>query len=54
MLWVAWAGCLAIIDSVLELIPGTTRWRRHSGRAVAPEPTVAPRSPRLPSLTPTG
>jgi len=54
MLWLTWAACLAIVDSVLELVPGTTRSRRRKRNRGASEPAAVPRSPRLPSLTPTG
>ena len=53
-LWLTWAACLAIVDSVLERVPGTTRSRRRKRNRGASEPTPVPRSPRLPSLTPTG
>jgi hypothetical protein len=54
MLWLTWAACLAIVDTVLELVPGTTRSRRRKSNCGASEPTAVPRRPRLPSLTPTG
>ena len=52
VLWVTWAGFLALLDGLHGLIPGV---RRRTVRPVA-ESTVEPdsdgRPPRLPSLTP--
>ena len=50
VLWLAWAGFLAMLDALRGLLLG----RRRTSAAPVPEPTVITRAPRVPSLTPTG
>jgi len=54
VLWVTWAGFLALLDTMRELIPGVRRNRGARVPESAVEPNAVARSPRLPSLTPTG
>jgi hypothetical protein len=53
VLWVTWAACLAIVGSLVELLPGVRRSKRRGKEIPTSEPVV-PRGPRVPSLTPTG
>jgi hypothetical protein len=54
VLWVTWAGFLALLDTARGLIPGIRRARGSDVAESAVEPKAAARPPRLPSLTPTG
>jgi hypothetical protein len=54
VLWLTWAAFLAVIDGMLELLPGGRRSARGRVEEAQPETRVAARAPRLPSLTPTG
>jgi hypothetical protein len=53
VLWVTWAGVLALFDSLRELLPGGRRARRRAVDARATQ-VANNRPPRVPSLTPTG
>jgi len=52
--WVIWAGFLAVLDTLRDMIPGLRRSRRRGVEKAQQEPRAVPRPPRMPSLTPTG
>ena len=53
VVWVMWAGFLAVLDTLRDLIPGVRRSARRT-REQAQESRAVTRPPRMPSLTPTG
>ena len=54
VVWVVWAGFLAVLDTLRDMIPGVRRSARRAARKAQQEPRAATRPPRMPSLTPTG
>ena len=54
VVWVIWAGVLAVLDTLRDLIPGVRRSARRAKEKAQQEPRAVPRPPRMPSLTPTG
>jgi len=51
---VTWAGFLAVLDTVRDMIPGVRRSARKARHAAQKESRAVARPPRMPSLTPTG
>jgi hypothetical protein len=54
VMWVTWAGFLALLDTIRDLLPGARRASARKQPAGESQPTIVPRPPRMPSLTPTG
>lgn len=54
VLWVTWAAFLALLDAVRGLLPGSRRRSASPTATAESEIASVARSPRVPSLTPTG
>lgn len=52
VLWITWAGFLAVVDSVRDALPGGRK--RRPASSVASSSQSGARPTRVPSLTPTG
>jgi hypothetical protein len=54
VLLLTWAGFLALLDALGGILPGRRRPKRATDIKARPEPRQPSRTPRMPSLTPTG
>jgi hypothetical protein len=54
VLLLTWAAFLALLDALGGLLPGRRRPKRLAEVKARPEPRQPSRTPRMPSLTPTG
>jgi hypothetical protein len=52
--WLMWAGLFALLDALRGILPGGRRPGRPTQAKAQQEPRVPSRTPRMPSLTPTG
>ena len=52
-LWLMWASFLALLDALRGILPGGRRPKRATEDKAQQKTRVAPRAPRMPSLTPT-